>query len=150
MGFIGAAAIMRRDDLVLGVTTAATLWYVTVLGLCFGGGQLGLGLAASLIGFLILTLVRRAEQRIPRERQATLTLTTDAESTAIEEIRSSLIGSGVGVAFRELTCEPRPSRRRTLVWEICWRSHEDAQQPEFLHSLNSRPEILQMHWKEYS
>ena len=36
-------AILHRDELVLGVTTAATLWFVTVMGLCFGGGQIGLG-----------------------------------------------------------------------------------------------------------
>src|SRR5271157_2063069 len=28
MGFIGGGAIVRRDNLVLGVTTAATLWFV--------------------------------------------------------------------------------------------------------------------------
>ena len=39
MGFIGAGAIIRRDNLLLGVTTAATLRLLTVLGLCFGGGQ---------------------------------------------------------------------------------------------------------------
>src|SRR4051794_10544994 len=31
MGFIGAGAILRKDNLVLGVTTAATLWFVTVM-----------------------------------------------------------------------------------------------------------------------
>src|SRR5579872_1597938 len=30
VGFIGAGAILRRRELVIGVTTAATLWYVTV------------------------------------------------------------------------------------------------------------------------
>jgi putative Mg2+ transporter-C (MgtC) family protein len=44
IGFIGAGAIVRRDNFVVGVTTAATLWFVTVLGLCFGGGQILLGL----------------------------------------------------------------------------------------------------------
>ena len=43
MGFIGAGAILKRGELVLGITTAATLWFVTVLGLCFGGGQWVLG-----------------------------------------------------------------------------------------------------------
>jgi hypothetical protein len=38
MGFIGAGAILRKGSLVRGLTTAATLWFVTVLGLCFGGG----------------------------------------------------------------------------------------------------------------
>src|ERR1700722_870674 len=42
IGFIGGGAILRRGDLVLGVTTAATIWLMTVIGLCFGGGQLGL------------------------------------------------------------------------------------------------------------
>ncbi len=39
MGFIGGGAILKRGNRVSGVTTAATLWVATVLGLCFGGGQ---------------------------------------------------------------------------------------------------------------
>jgi hypothetical protein len=38
MGFIGAGAIVKRGSLVHGLTTAATLWFATVLGLCFGDG----------------------------------------------------------------------------------------------------------------
>jgi putative Mg2+ transporter-C (MgtC) family protein len=36
MGFIGAGAIVRRDNFVGGITTAATVRFVTVIGLCFG------------------------------------------------------------------------------------------------------------------
>lgn len=39
MGFIGAGAILKKGTLVSGVTTAATLWFSTVMGLCLGGGQ---------------------------------------------------------------------------------------------------------------
>src|ERR1700728_2494416 len=39
MGFIGGGAILRRDGFVLGVTTAATLWVVAVIRLCFRGRQ---------------------------------------------------------------------------------------------------------------
>src|SRR5215475_4281882 len=49
VGFIGAGAILRRRDVVTGVTTAATIWYVTVIGLCFGGGQILLGWLATAI-----------------------------------------------------------------------------------------------------
>ena len=38
MGFIGAGAILRRGSAVVGVTTAATLWFVTMMGLCFRRG----------------------------------------------------------------------------------------------------------------
>ena len=33
MGFIGAGVILRKGEMVIGVTTAATLWTVTMLGL---------------------------------------------------------------------------------------------------------------------
>src|SRR5579884_4286780 len=55
VGFIGAGAIIRRDDIVYGVTTAATLWIASVIGLCFGAGQLLLGVAGTAIGVAALT-----------------------------------------------------------------------------------------------
>src|SRR6201992_2730289 len=55
IGFIGAGVIMKRDhDAINGVTTAATIWFVTVLGLLFGGGQLLLGLTGGTLSILIL------------------------------------------------------------------------------------------------
>ena len=43
VGFIGAVAILHKVDVVPGVTTTATLWIVTVLGLCFGRRSTGAG-----------------------------------------------------------------------------------------------------------
>src|ERR1700723_126411 len=54
MGFIGEGAVLRRDGLVFGVTTAATLWFVTVIGLCLGGGQIALGLAGLVLGLRVV------------------------------------------------------------------------------------------------
>lgn len=39
VGFTGGGTILKGDDLVTGVATAATLWMVTVIGLCLGGGR---------------------------------------------------------------------------------------------------------------
>lgn len=62
IGFIGAGVILKREnDTVSGVTTAATIWFVTVLGLLFGGGQLQLGIAAGLLAIAILWGLRRVE-----------------------------------------------------------------------------------------
>jgi putative Mg2+ transporter-C (MgtC) family protein len=67
MGFIGGGAILRRGNLVLGVTTAATLWFVTVIGLCFGGGQLVLGVAATGICLTVLWALKAFEAYIPQD-----------------------------------------------------------------------------------
>jgi putative Mg2+ transporter-C (MgtC) family protein len=74
VGFLGAGAIIRRSDRVLGLTTAATLWIVTVVGLCFGGGQLGLGAVATLLAVTVLWAFKALERRIHQERQGILVL----------------------------------------------------------------------------
>ena len=61
MGFIGAGAILKKDELVIGVTTAATLWFVTIVGLCLGGGQIALGITALAIGMIVLEACKRFE-----------------------------------------------------------------------------------------
>jgi putative Mg2+ transporter-C (MgtC) family protein len=72
IGFIGAGAILKRGEMVVGVTTAATPWFVTVLGLCFGGGQLGLGIGGFGIGFLALAGMKHLELRLPELHRASL------------------------------------------------------------------------------
>jgi putative Mg2+ transporter-C (MgtC) family protein len=54
------------------MTTAATLWFVTVLGLCFGGGELALGLAGLALGILVLGGLKRVENRWKQDRHAAM------------------------------------------------------------------------------
>jgi len=74
VGFIGSGAILRRGDLITGITTAATLWVMTAIGLAFGGGQYGLGVAATILTLATLLTLKWVDMRIPREHHARLTL----------------------------------------------------------------------------
>src|ERR1700742_4494159 len=74
VGFIGGGTILKKGDLVTGVTTAATLWLVTVIGLCLGGGQVILGIAATALACRVKTV----DHMIPREHRARVVLTCDA------------------------------------------------------------------------
>jgi putative Mg2+ transporter-C (MgtC) family protein len=56
MGFLGAGAIIREGTNVRGLTTAALLWFVTILGLCFGSGHWQVGLAGSVVAWFILAV----------------------------------------------------------------------------------------------
>jgi putative Mg2+ transporter-C (MgtC) family protein len=53
-GFIGAGAILHQGSMVLGVTTAATLWFTTLMGFCFGAGEHGLGMSLLGLGVFVL------------------------------------------------------------------------------------------------
>jgi putative Mg2+ transporter-C (MgtC) family protein len=54
VGFISGAMILRCKHPAQGLTRAATVWFIAVMGLCFGGGQLGLGTAAFVLIELVL------------------------------------------------------------------------------------------------
>ena len=72
VGFIGGGTIVKKGDLVVGVTTAATLWLVTVIGLCLGGGQLILGMVATGLAVVTLWVLKWIDVMIPREHRARL------------------------------------------------------------------------------
>ncbi|MDG4900253.1 MULTISPECIES: MgtC/SapB family protein [unclassified Mesorhizobium] len=72
VGFIGGGAILRRGDLVTGVTTAATMWIMTMIGLAFGGGQFGLGAIATALTLVTLQALKWVDLRIPRDHKAIL------------------------------------------------------------------------------
>jgi putative Mg2+ transporter-C (MgtC) family protein len=57
VGFIGGGTILKKGDLVTGVTTAAALWLMTVIGLCLGGGRLILGTITTVLGVLTLSVL---------------------------------------------------------------------------------------------
>ncbi|SDO33974.1 putative Mg2+ transporter-C (MgtC) family protein [Methylobacterium phyllostachyos] len=74
IGFIGAGTILKQGNIVRGVTTAATLWLTTVIGLCFGSGAWPIGLAATLAGLVTLQALRRLEAVLRRRSYGTMTL----------------------------------------------------------------------------
>jgi putative Mg2+ transporter-C (MgtC) family protein len=76
VGFLGAGAILKKGKLVLGLTTAATLWAVTVIGIVFGAGQYGLGLAATVLCFGALYGLKFLDARLAQQHEGTLTLVT--------------------------------------------------------------------------
>jgi len=146
MGFIGAGAIVRRDNRVLGVTTAATLWFVTVIGLCFGGGQIILGLISLGLGLIVLWGLKLLEEHSDQDRKAALTVTADRGKPAEEEILARIRSEGFDVSAQSVTYA---DSSRTLSYEIKWRDQPgQARPPSFLSPLSSRAGILGVEWTQ--
>jgi len=124
VGFIGGGAILRRGDFVTGVTTAATLWMMTVVGLCFGGGQLGLGAAATVLAVVTLYALKSVDVRIPREHRAMLEIA--AGTGAVIEIVK--LTSPYGFRLR-LVGQSRAGDRLLQKFEVRWTRAEIAGPP---------------------
>lgn len=59
IGFIGAGAIIRYGMSVKGLTTAASLWITSAVGLAIGCGYYDAGLFATVISLIALLFLRR-------------------------------------------------------------------------------------------
>lgn len=135
VGFIGGGAILKRGDLVLGVTTAATLWAITVIGLCLGGGQLGLGVAATLIGFVVLWVLKWLDLALPREHRATLVLSGTTSFSAPPDLNALIGAAGYRARLREQT-RGSPEHGPKLSFEVRWtRAGMDAAPADLLRLL---------------
>ncbi len=146
MGFIGGGAILRRDGLVLGVTTAATLWFVTVMGLCFGGGQIKLGIAALALGMMVLEGLRWVDYRMKQEQHGILHLTTERNEPTQEAIRDAVQQAGYKIiGLSSVACD---NQKRELEFTVQWRSAlHNADVPPFLSDLTGDPHVAMALWK---
>jgi putative Mg2+ transporter-C (MgtC) family protein len=64
IGFLGAGTILKQEDKVEGLTTAASLWGVAGLGLAIGYGLYDISIAATVIIFLSLRVAPSLKRRV--------------------------------------------------------------------------------------
>ncbi len=145
MGFIGGGAILRRENLVVGVTTAATLWLVTVLGLCIGAGQIGLGLIGTALGLSVLWGLAIAERHLPQVRRATLVIVstggTSVRGKLLARLRADYVVDVRGVSFMDNG--GRWEARFDLRW---FGSPTEAEPPDFLSEFANHAGVLSFRW----
>jgi putative Mg2+ transporter-C (MgtC) family protein len=146
MGFIGAGAIIRKDDLVLGVTTAATLWFVTVMGLCFGGGQLILGLVALALAFLVLTILKEIEARVKQDSRGVVTLKLASQGPTDAQVSGKFEGNGFRIASWRVLYS-KETETRQLSFTVHWRrSATEMQAPPLIAELAETAGVLEIGW----
>jgi putative Mg2+ transporter-C (MgtC) family protein len=147
VGFIGAGAIIRRHNIVIGVTTAATLWFATVVGLCFGGGQIDLGATAPAIGLFVLWSLNWVESRLRQESRASLHIDLEGASPSEGEIRHMLENAGLRIAKTQITLADA-GRYRELMFEIIeYRLPYAAENPPVIATIAAQEGVVRVEWK---
>jgi len=146
IGFIGAGAIVRRDNFVVGLTTAATLWFVTVLGLCFGGGQIVLGGVGATIGIIVLSGLKIVEYRMKHDRLGKLSLLVDRSGPSEKEIRGSLARAGFKISSCALAYSAEAGNSE-VTCQLQWRAPaEENEVPEIVQKLGERAGVMRIAW----
>ena len=149
MGFIGGGAILRKGEMVHGVTTAATLWLVTVIGLCLGGGQIGLGISATALALLVLTVLKWLEANLSQVRHACLEVVIEQGGPGDDDLRAALQEASFKITSWCTDMKRRSGRLdRKVRCELKWLARpEDLGTPPVIDEIAQRPGVKALRWK---
>ncbi|HJP90565.1 MAG TPA: MgtC/SapB family protein [Pyrinomonadaceae bacterium] len=69
IGFVGAGSILKLDEQIRGLTTAAGLWMTAAIGVAVGLGSLGLALIGTVLTLIVLGLIGAIESRFETRKR---------------------------------------------------------------------------------
>jgi len=146
IGFLGAGTIIRQANVIRGVTTAASLWFVTVLGLAFGGGAFGLGFAGLLVAIFILYLLPYLEKQVETDTFSSLSVTCGLDAMSEEELRQRIKAQGLKVKSLEFSCD-LVKQQKTVTCELKMkRKAAFDHSAQLLANLRACPGVQSVKW----
>ncbi len=138
IGFIGAGTIIQSRGIVVGLTTAATLWAVGGLGLVIGAGHYLPAIIFTAIIILTLIIFRQIEGQYIKRSIYRYHLKTKYSKDILSNIKK--IALHEGIRFRELTLK----KEGTLaVVDLSFSCSEEKEQ-KFNQSLFDIQEISEI------
>jgi putative Mg2+ transporter-C (MgtC) family protein len=115
IGFIGAGAIIHRQNDVAGITTAASIWVVAAIGLTIGAGYPLLAMLVTGAVLLTLTLLSGVEKHLKSTpRSLLLRITVREDTTELREKLKTVLESG-GVKLEGFRSEPGPTGTKLTI-----------------------------------
>lgn len=85
IGFIGGGTILKSNDLVIGLTTAAWVWFMAALGIIIGVGFYLPAAAGTLIGLFVLVGLHPIGRIIPSDKYSKISIVSELEDSELIE-----------------------------------------------------------------
>jgi len=120
IGFLGAGTILRHGFSVTGLTTAASLWVVSGIGLAVGAGFTFGALVTTVLVLISLELLNRMESMMIRKRQLyTMQILVRDEPGKLGELASLIASRGGNI--RKVDIDEKVEYRETPCISIRFR-----------------------------
>lgn len=97
IGFLGAGTIIKEGVSVKGLTTAASLWAVSCVGIAIGIGFYSGALVATAIIFLTLIVLKKTQSRIASQKNVRIYVHTKIQKGQVKELSEIIEGTGAKV-----------------------------------------------------
>jgi putative Mg2+ transporter-C (MgtC) family protein len=145
MGFLGAGAIITGRGSVRGLTTAASLWIVTGMGLAVGANYIFPAIFSVVISLVVLYGFRRIKGIFPRDEHTVLSLKFDKMDRTLDPIKTILSDYGVSIQFINYRVE---FPGETVTYRIRLQSKEDKPWGQIVKKISESKGLKEFSWTE--
>ena len=145
IGFLGAGVVIKLGDLVRGVTTAATIWFVAVLGVALGQGFYLLSVVATLVALVVLWLFGVLEKLLRSSVYRTVQLRVAAAESGSALARARTLFDEFGMRVMELRVTQNNASEHT-DYEFYVKTNEPDRSAETVQRLAEGVGVLRVRW----
>lgn len=139
IGFLGAGAILRYGASIRGLTTATSLWTLAIVGLAIGAGQYLVGIAATTILLIVLSVLDLVEKYlIHANMQVPLTVTGEEGLLNIDELSSMLRLHNLNMSNLYVS---KNLKKQHVTLRVMVTLSENTPIEPLLHSLSALPGV---------
>ena len=140
IGFLGAGVIVKEGFTVRGLTTAASIWVVSAIGVVIGGGSYLSGGEAAVVTLVALALLRRVEDRLPTQAYMHFEIGFD-RAQAMDEAQLRQRLERHGFALRDLSYQLHQGSQLLEYHMVIW-SGQAGDASALEQSLLAQPEVV--------
>ena len=140
IGFLGAGVIVKDGFSVRGLTTSASIWVASAIGVVIGTGSYLTGIASAIATLIALAALRSLEDRLPTQWSIHLEVAFARDGGVREDELRDLIG-GHGFSMREMSYRLQASPQLIEYKTVIWTNNADAIS-RLQQTLVARPDIV--------
>ena len=139
IGFLCAGVIFRTGFSIHGLTTAASLWITSAIGILFGCGLYGLGITGTIVTALILIALRLVSRRLPAQQVVDVEVCWPRTEPAVEARVEAALLEFDGEAEPEVHELLHDSRLIRRTWRL---KSTDRRVKALAQALCALPEVV--------
>ena len=113
IGFLGAGTIVKSKDFVRGLTTAATIWVVSVVGMTVGLGEYVIAVVLTLLVLVSLYVLHRLP--ISADHYFSLHLKWQGDLALLNEVIEQLLQERVDIKSRSVLRQPNTGKCQVVL-----------------------------------
>jgi putative Mg2+ transporter-C (MgtC) family protein len=141
IGFLGAGVIFKEGLTVRGLTTAASIWVTSAIGILIGIGFYFLAMVGAIATLIVLSVFRLIEQRLPTELYYQHVLRFARGNVMAEDDMRALIG-GYGFSIANLSSRVTEGGE-LFEYRMALRSRDPKKSELLSQKLRQLPEVIE-------